>query len=145
MAPIYSPLNSVSELHDAAQSPSRGNGADGARGRTSRPAATQGCALGGRLPTYRDALLPLSSPSARPIPLTAPDGRRKDLIDIFSPAASYIKPCRRDDPNLNECALKNGREAVSRFVNGKLSCVLEFFSCGLCILYQKVLGNHGPS
>ncbi|KAK3926821.1 Protein takeout [Frankliniella fusca] len=31
---------------------------------------------------------------------------------------SYIKACKRDDPKLNECALKNGREAVSRFVNG---------------------------
>ncbi|XP_034238713.1 protein takeout-like [Thrips palmi] len=30
----------------------------------------------------------------------------------------YIKACRRNDPQLDECGLKNGREAVSRFVNG---------------------------
>lgn len=30
----------------------------------------------------------------------------------------YIKPCRRNDPKLDECGLKNGKEAVARFVNG---------------------------
>ncbi|KAE8747381.1 hypothetical protein FOCC_FOCC005848 [Frankliniella occidentalis] len=30
----------------------------------------------------------------------------------------YIKACKRNDPKLNECGLKNGKEAVARFVNG---------------------------
>ncbi|KAJ1528459.1 hypothetical protein ONE63_006870 [Megalurothrips usitatus] len=31
---------------------------------------------------------------------------------------SYITPCRRSDPKLAECALKNGRDAVTKFVDG---------------------------
>ncbi|KAJ8922053.1 hypothetical protein NQ315_008694 [Exocentrus adspersus] len=32
--------------------------------------------------------------------------------------ASYIKPCKRDDPNLNECAKKNGLEAIPFLLKG---------------------------
>ncbi|XP_075235445.1 protein takeout-like [Lycorma delicatula] len=31
---------------------------------------------------------------------------------------NYIKPCSKNDPKLNECALKNGREAIPKIIKG---------------------------
>nr|ADP65804.1 hypothetical protein [Locusta migratoria] len=34
------------------------------------------------------------------------------------PLPSYIKACKMNDPNLNECSLKNGREAIPSILKG---------------------------
>ncbi|XP_049773896.1 circadian clock-controlled protein daywake-like [Schistocerca cancellata] len=34
------------------------------------------------------------------------------------PLPSYIKPCKINDPGLNECSLKNGREAIPSILKG---------------------------
>ncbi|XP_059050001.1 circadian clock-controlled protein daywake-like [Achroia grisella] len=36
-------------------------------------------------------------------------------------AADYIKSCSRNDPNLNECALKSARESLEQFARGDTS------------------------
>lgn len=33
--------------------------------------------------------------------------------------APYIKPCARSDPNINECAVKHGNEAIPHVLKGK--------------------------
>jgi hypothetical protein len=45
------------------------------------------------------------------------DSNRTKLV-----SADYIKPCSRSDPKFNECALKNGKEALPRILKGKSLC-----------------------
>jgi hypothetical protein len=40
------------------------------------------------------------------------------MVPLFS-AAPYIKPCSRNDPNFNECAVKHGNEAIPHLIKGK--------------------------
>jgi hypothetical protein len=35
--------------------------------------------------------------------------------------APYIKPCARYDPNLSECAVKHGNEAIPQLAKGKFN------------------------
>jgi len=33
--------------------------------------------------------------------------------------AAYIKPCSRNDPNINACAKEHAIDAIPHFINGK--------------------------
>jgi hypothetical protein len=43
----------------------------------------------------------------------------RKIHNAFVPA-DYIKPCSRNDPKFNDCALKHGRDAIPRIVRGNL-------------------------
>ncbi|GFG36384.1 hypothetical protein Cfor_06103 [Coptotermes formosanus] len=54
-----------------------------------------------------------------------------------SPAADYITPCSRTDPNFNECALKQGREVIPKIVKVNVTAKYKTF----CNLTQKSDGK----
>ena len=41
------------------------------------------------------------------------------MVVVVVVAAKYITPCKKDDPKLNECAVKAGRAAIPHFINGE--------------------------
>jgi hypothetical protein len=81
---------------------------------------------------------------------TASHSRR--IHNPFVPA-DYIKPCSRNDPKFNECALKSGTAAIPRVVKGNNSrsdtCETnEMHLKSICTLYCSTLFNatcFGPS
>lgn len=64
---------------------------------------------------------------------TASHSRRTDNAFL---SADYIKPCSRNDPQFNDCALKSGREAIPSIIRGNLhTCTLAH----LCAALSTVL------